>query len=67
MGCHEVEPITSGIRNSYLQWFCQGQTKMHIEKENELNNLLSDIQRDGEQFVNSGQQNYVHVGIIEQV
>lgn len=65
MGCHEVEPITSGIRNSYLQWFCQGKTEMQVLKENELNNLATDVQKHGEQFVNSGNQKYVHVGIIE--
>lgn len=65
MGCHEVEPVVSGVRNSYLQWFCQGKTEMFVEKENELNNLATDVQNAGEQSVNSGQQKYVHVGIIE--
>jgi hypothetical protein len=57
MGCHEVEPITSGIRNVYLQWFCQGEPEMQIQKENELNNLVVDTEHYG--------QKYVHVGIIE--
>ena len=57
MGCHEVEPITSGVRNVYLQWFCQGKPEMQILKENELNNLAVDIQHSG--------QKYVHVGIVE--
>ena len=57
MGCHEVEPIISGVRNSYLQWFCQGKTEMLVEKENELNNLAADVQHSG--------QGYVHVGIVE--
>ena len=57
MGCHEVEPITSGVRNVYLQWFCQGKPEMQILKENELNNLVTDVRHYG--------QKYVHVGIIE--
>lgn len=58
MGCHEVEPITAGIRNVYLQWFCQGKPEMQILKENELNNLEVDARHFG--------QKYVHVGVIEQ-
>ena len=65
MGCHEVEPIISGIRNSYLQWFCQGKTEMHVFKENELNNLTTDVQKHGGQLIDSGNQKYVHVGIVE--
>jgi hypothetical protein len=66
MGCHEVEPVTSGVRNSYLQWFCQGETKMQVEKENELNSLAADTQKlPGGKYMDSGQQNHVHVGIIE--
>ena len=57
MGCHEVEPITSGVRNVYLQWFCQGKPEMQIQKENELTNLVVDVEHFG--------QKYVHVGIIE--
>ena len=57
MGCHEVEKIVSGARNVYLQWFCQGNPEMQIQKENELSNLVNDVQHFG--------QNYVHVGIIE--
>ena len=56
MGCHEVEPITSGVRNVYLQWFCQGKPEMQISKENELNSLASEVQHNG--------QNYVNVGVI---
>lgn len=57
IGCHEVEPITSGVRNVYLQWFCQGKPEMQIPKENELNSLSSEVQHNG--------QNYVNAGIIE--
>lgn len=59
MGCHEVEPITSGVRNVYLQWFCQGKPAMQILEENELNNLAVDTKHSG--------QKYVHLGIIEQI
>lgn len=57
VGCHEVEPVVSGVRNSYLQWFCQGVTKMVNEKLNDLDNLAIDVQHSG--------QSYVHVGIIK--
>jgi len=57
MGCHEVEPIVSGVRNSYLQWFCQGDTNMEVQEENKLNRLATDVQHFG--------QGYVHVGIVE--
>jgi predicted 2-oxoglutarate/Fe(II)-dependent dioxygenase YbiX len=57
MGCHEVKPITSGVRNVYLQWFCQGKPEMHILQENELNSLATDVQHYG--------QKYVTVGIIK--
>jgi hypothetical protein len=66
MGCHEVEPVVSGVRNSYLQWYCQGETKMQIEEDNKLNSLAIDTQKlPGDKYVNSGQQKHVHVGIIE--
>jgi hypothetical protein len=66
MGCHEVEPVISGVRNSYLQWYCQGETKMYIGKENELNSLAIDCRKlPNGKFMNSGQQNYVPVGIVE--
>jgi predicted 2-oxoglutarate/Fe(II)-dependent dioxygenase YbiX len=57
VGCHEVKPITSGVRNVYLQWFCQGKPEMHILQENELNSLATDVQHYG--------QKYVTVGIIK--
>jgi hypothetical protein len=56
MGCHEVEPITYGVRNVYLQWFCQGKPEMQIPKENELNRLAPEVEHNG--------QNYVGVGTI---
>jgi hypothetical protein len=66
MGCHEVEPVISGVRNSYLQWYCQGETKMYIGKENELNSLAIECRKlPNGKFMNSGQQNHVPVGIVE--
>jgi hypothetical protein len=59
IGCHEVEPITSGVRNSYLQWFCQGDTNMEVQEENKLSSLSKDVQHFG--------QGYVHVGIVQHV
>lgn len=57
MGCHEVEPIIFGVRNSYLQWFCQGDTNMEVQEEHKLKRLAADVQHFG--------QGYVHVGIVE--
>lgn len=66
MGCHEVEPVVSGVRNSYLQWYCQGVTKMQNEKHNDLDNLAIDCQKlPNGRFMNSGGQNHVQVGVIE--
>jgi len=58
MGCHEVEQVTSGVRNVYLQWFCQGKPEMQILENNKLDNLATDAKNCG--------QGYVHVGIIQQ-
>lgn len=65
IGCHEVEPITSGVRNSYLQWYCQGEPKMQIAKENKLDSLASDVWFSGGCHSNAGNQKHVYVGIIE--
>ena len=69
IGCHEVQPVTSGERYAYLGWFGHGQTNM-IQPPNSTdqsiqmvvkrtNNLEKDV---GSEFL---EQNHVLVGPVD--
>jgi len=56
MGAHEVLPVTSGVRYSYLGWFCHGDNS-------NKSMLLQDLQKDCQQ-ITGFDFDYVPVGVI---